>query len=181
MASMARQKRIRPVVEGLLARAGITEPPIPVEAIAKLCDADVRFAPFDGDKGDVSGMLYKDGARSIIGVNALHAKTRQRFTIAHELGHLCLHSATKLHLDRDFRVAWRNEKSSQATDISEIEANEFAAELLMPAVMLERDLHGHRVDYEDDEQVSKLANRYRVSLQAMVIRLTNLGLIGVAS
>lgn len=178
MASMARRQRIQPVVEGLLARVGVTEPPIPVESIAKLCGADIRFAPFDGNNGDVSGMLYQDGMRTIIGVNALHARTRQRFTMAHELGHLCLHSADKLHLDRDFRVAWRDEKSSQATDVSEIEANEFAAELLMPAAMLERDLHGHRVDYEDDEQVSKLATRYRVSLQAMVIRLTNLGLIG---
>ena len=48
----------------------------------------------------------------------------------------------------------------------------------MPTGMLERDLSGQLVDYEDDDLIRKLANRYRVSTQAMVIRLTNLELIG---
>lgn len=57
----------------------------------------------------------------------------------------------------------------------EIEANGFAAELLMPAFMLEHDVEEADPFIEDDELTSWLADRYEVSLQAMAIRLGNLG------
>ena len=48
----------------------------------------------------------------------------------------------------------------------------------MPTEMLKHDLMGQGVvDYEDDELIRSLADRYRVSLQAMIFRLTNLGYI----
>ena len=64
--------------------------------------------------------------------------------------------------------------AEQAVDFDEIEANGFAAELLMPTEVLERELQGTDLDYEDDELTRRLANRYEVSLQAMAIRLGNL-------
>ena len=50
----------------------------------------VRYAPFDGQ---MSGLLHRseDGNRAVIGVNSRHPTVRQRFSIAHELGHLALH------------------------------------------------------------------------------------------
>lgn len=160
----------------LLQLASANEPPIPVERIARLRGVQVRYVPFEGE---LSGLLYQENGRIIVGVNALHAKARQRFTIAHELGHLELHSQSELHIDRNFHILLRDEQSSQAIDPNEIEANAFAAELLMPKAMLERDLSGQVVDYEDDEMLRNLANRYKVSLQAMIFRLTNLRLIDV--
>lgn len=174
MASVQKQ------VEELLKMAGVTEPPIPVERLARLCSAQIRYSPFEGA---VSGFLYRDQSNIIIGVNSLHSGRRQRFTIAHELGHLRLHDCASLYVDRGFIFIPRNERSSQAIDVKEVEANRFAAALLMPAPWLKRDFKSfqidsiHYVDYEDDILASKLADRYQVSLQAMIIRLTNLGLI----
>ncbi len=140
----------------------------------------VRREPF---KGDVSGALLRDEHRTVIGVNALHPDTRQRFTIAHELGHLVLHTGHPVHYDRaPFRINLRNAVSSEARDPEEIEANRFAAELLMPEAMLKRDLLEQDIpglDVSDEhalETVRWLADRYKVSVQAMAIRLATLGL-----
>jgi Zn-dependent peptidase ImmA (M78 family) len=63
---------------------------------------------------------------------AFTAFVRQRFTIGHELGHLTLHHGHDLILERLVRLNFRDATSSTANDEEEIEANHFAAELLMP-------------------------------------------------
>jgi Zn-dependent peptidase ImmA (M78 family) len=144
--------------------------------------AEVRYGAFEGE-GNLAGILFREGNRIIIGVNESHPPTRRRFTIAHELGHLELHSQSKIHIDKNFQspVRLRDEVSSLAVDPDEIEANTFAAELLMPTSMLEQDFHdlvsNWAFDYEDDEFIRELANRYKVSSQAMTFRLVNLGFI----
>lgn len=152
------------------------KPPVPVERLARRAGAEVRYEPLDGD---LSGMLFQEGDRAIVGVNALHSKSRQRFTIAHELGHLQLHDRSGIHIDHKFAVVrLRGERSSQAVDPEEIEANRFAAELLMPAKMIKADLDRLADDtntYQDEELVRQLADRYQVSTQAMAFRLVNLG------
>lgn len=164
----------RRIVGELLAQAGVTEPPVPVEQLAHRAGAVLRYVPFEGE---ISGMLYHEAGQVVIGVNALHSPTRQRFSIAHELGHLRLHQGRKLRIDRDFRTLFRDGHSAEAIDPEEMETNDFAAELLMPANWLERDLANSKFDYEDDESLRSLAERYRVSLQAMLFRLTNLGFL----
>ena len=72
----------------MLARMGIAEAPVPVEQIARRLGAQVTYEGFDGD---ISGMLFRDEGRAVIGVNSRHAPTRQRFTVAHEIGHLEMH------------------------------------------------------------------------------------------
>ncbi len=168
--------QIREAAEELLRQAKVDKPPVPIERLARRLGAEVRYEPLEGD---LSGMLFlEEGGRAIIGVNALHPKSRQRFTIAHELGHLRLHECSGIHVDRKFPIRLRDERSSQAVDYEEIEANGFAAELLMPAAMLEADLDGYAtdfVDYDDDDLIRHLADKYKVSTQAMAFRLLNLG------
>ena len=169
---MTAKPHVREAARKLLQESKVEKPPVPVERIAKRLKAEIRYEPFDGD---LSGMLFREGGRTIIGVNASHPKTRQRFTIAHELGHMRLHDESHpIHIDRGFPVRRRDTVSSLALDAEEMEANGFAAELLMPASMLEADLEGKNPDYEDDELTRWLANRYKVSLQAMAIRLATL-------
>ena len=69
----------------------------------------------------------------------------------------------------------RDGLSSLAVDPEEIEANGFAAELLMEASIVEAAIEEADPLYEDDELASWLADRYDVSLQAMASRLGNLG------
>lgn len=60
------------------------------------------------------------------------------------------------------------------TDI-EAEANAFAMELLMPSEFLLRDLKQMGgIDLADDEQVAKLAKKYRVAVSLMAIRIGQL-------
>jgi len=172
-----KSEHIQKSVAELLKNIEVTKPPVPVDRIAKLRGAEIRYVAFDGD---VSGLLAREEGQVIIGVNVLHPNTRQRFTIAHEIGHwelnhLDLYGENEIRVDRNFKMMLRDGKSSQATDIAEIEANAYAAELLMPTFMLigERELRSG-LDYEDDELIQTLATRYKVSTQAMTFRLANL-------
>jgi Zn-dependent peptidase ImmA (M78 family) len=155
----------------LLARHGIQSVPTPVEKIAKAMGAQVRFSPFDDD---LSGMIYiKDGV-PIIGVNSLHHPLRQRFTIAHELGHLELHRemiTSEVHVDKAFPVLMRDPKSATGTEKIEIEANQFAAELLMPEALIKQALESEPFDIDDDGPIEELAKKFRVSKQALEYRI----------
>lgn len=162
----------------LLDEAGVTSAPVPLERLAERCRAAIRFEPFDGD---LSGMVHcLPGGGGVIGVNSEHSKTRQRFTIAHELGHLLLHSDEEFHIDEKRPLARRDEVSSQATDAREIEANQFAAELLMPEARVRESLEVFAEGDEDisvEDAIGELARIYRVSQLAMTHRLTNLKII----
>jgi len=157
----------------LLAQANITAVPVPLETIAAAIDAKIYYEPYNGEH--MSGMAYREDGQHLIGVNSLHSKRRQRFTIAHEIGHLVLHTKDDIHVDETLPM-FRTERSSLAIDDKEIEANQFAAELLMPAVWLLKDLRNRHIDIEEDDQVIKeLADTYGVSTQAMTIRLAAVG------
>jgi Zn-dependent peptidase ImmA (M78 family) len=157
----------------LLDRLGVQNSPVPVEQIAAELDVDVRLEPLDGG---LSGMLYRaENGRVVLGVNSAHAPVRQRFTVAHELGHFLLHRDT-LHVDG---LVHRDEISSLAVDTKEIEANAFAAELLMPrSLVLEQvvELLPKSGVGDPARLASHLARRFDVSEQAMEFRLANLGL-----
>ncbi len=162
----------------MLKESGITRPPVPINRIAKLRGLDIRKDKIPDS--DISGFLFRRGVETIIGVNTSHPSTRQRFTIAHELGHVLLHESRpdELHVDRRFEVKFRDSRSSLGTDIEEREANLFAAELLMPQRFIERDLrNASAVDLEDGAFVDKLAAQYGVSSQALIFRLSYLGFV----
>jgi Zn-dependent peptidase ImmA (M78 family) len=159
----------------LLENNGVVRAPIPIDRLARTLEIDVRYSP---GKVDVSGALIRNGKSVVIAVNSAQHENRQRFTIAHEIGHFLLHKGTKVHFDEDFRVNYRNALSSEATNTEEIEANSFAAELLMPADFLRKDLL--KIQPDDNAigtVIQSLAVRYRVSARAMELRLVNLGFI----
>ncbi|HEX6776936.1 MAG TPA: ImmA/IrrE family metallo-endopeptidase [Ktedonobacterales bacterium] len=157
----------------LLKMANVQQPPVPVEQIARLRNVEVRCVAFDDA---LSGLLFEERGRTIIGVNQEHPKTRQRFTIAHELGHLELRHWREFHIDRHFPAIARGGRSEQAPN-PEAEASAFAVELLLPAAMLAHDLGDHTLDYESEALLTLLARRYQVSLQILLFRLTSLGLV----
>lgn len=170
-----RRAKIRLLVNDLLNENAVKNAPVPVSGIARSKGARIFF---DKLEGDMSGFLYRDSDQIVIGVNTVHSKTRQNFTIAHELGHLMLHEQERMHVDHEFRVRLRDDVSSQGTDDAEREANLFAASLLMPKEFLERDLQREDyIDILDDGFLRGLGRKYGVSTQALVNRLKNLGYI----
>lgn len=152
---------------------GVKTIPVPVERIIKARNIALQYAPLEEA---LSGMAYiKDGV-GIIGVNALHHPNRQRFSAAHELAHHMLHPEElekAVHIDSGLRVLFRDEVSAQGTDALEVQANAFAAELLMPRDLLVAALDGGGVDMDDDVAVEALARKFRVSASAMRYRLAS--------
>jgi Zn-dependent peptidase ImmA (M78 family) len=163
--------RINAKVKELLTRARVQEAPVPVEEIAESVGARIVYNSFNDG---ISGVLIRKAGNIVIGVEKDQPRHRQRFTVAHELGHLVLHQGGEVHVDRDFRVNLRSPLSSRAEDIEEIEANAFAASLLMPINFLLIDLRDRTLDIEEEGQLADLAARYQVSIQAMTYRLTNI-------
>ena len=115
----------------------------------------------------MSGLL----AGKTIYLNANEKKIeRVRFTLSHELGHALLH-APKEHKFVGMRMM--NDYSDEQKRL-EREANLFSANLLMNKAFIQKDLENAVVN---DDFISKLAKKYKVSLTAMTIRLNMLGYV----
>jgi Zn-dependent peptidase ImmA (M78 family) len=165
--------KIADTVETLLQKFNVRHPPVPVDKIVRKLNLLLASLPADDE---ISGAIVRKDGRVVIAVNPAHHINRQRFTIAHELGHYFLHEGLEEHVDENFRVAWRNADSSKAINWVEIQANRFAAELLMPTSFLQSDLDA--LDRIDKRTVALLATKYVVSPEAMKIRLSQLGILG---
>ncbi|MDH5491307.1 MAG: ImmA/IrrE family metallo-endopeptidase [Myxococcales bacterium] len=90
-----------------------------------LGDVDV-----DGELLGVAGLLDRDNSR--VSISPRYPADIQRFTLAHELGHVVLHQGSGLHRDRGLNGAPGRRPSSP----EEAEANFFAAAFLMPAKLV---------------------------------------------
>jgi Zn-dependent peptidase ImmA (M78 family)/DNA-binding XRE family transcriptional regulator len=147
-----------------LQKADADSVPVEVKAIARKLGVAMFFRPLPDA---LSAFLLRGEGRSVIGVNANQPAVRQRFSAAHECGHFVLR-----HTDEsvfDYAVPATSDGEPPGYDPnSEREANSYAAELLMPREHLQRDAPG--------TSLSRLAQRYEVSQEAMSFRLKNLGL-----
>src|SRR5438309_1044692 len=161
------QPRLAGLVSELLRKNRMVRPPVPVDKIAESLGILIRYEPAE-DK--LSGALIRKSSENVIGVNSSHHPNRQRFTIAHEIGHFVLHKGIHLHVDESFRINLRD----GTINWEEIQANTFAAELLMPIEFITRD--AERLGRVGENEVSHFARRYQVSQRAMEIRLANLGI-----
>jgi len=168
----------RKQAELLVASLGIKLAPVNVEDVAK--HLGLRIISMDLEEG-VSGLLITKPNSSCIVIRQDDPAVRQRFSIAHEIGHFFLRhqfeSGEHVHVDRGYRISHRDQHSSTGTNLKEVEANQFAASLLMPAPLLMESTKGLEIEEFNDEHVTKLASIFRVSEQAMTIRLSVLGLL----
>jgi Zn-dependent peptidase ImmA (M78 family) len=163
-----RYAKIEQLADALLNKLGITGPAVPIMDVIK----SQKIAVHSVDLAEVSGLVLREGAKVYIGVNKRHSLTRRRFTLAHELAHALLHDGKKVHYDEKFRVDYRSEISSQGTDVEEMEANFFAACVLMPRKFLEVEPTVRELDAVDSSNaVALLAGKYQVSAHSMSIRL----------
>lgn len=170
------RRRITRAVDSVLRDGGVHGPSVPIERLIRRQGVRLVVRSLTGN---VSGFAYRDAVQRTIGVNTAHSRNRQRFTMAHELGHLILHNAAGMHVDeQDFFLKFRSSVPSRQDDEDEKEANLFAAELLMPATFLVHDVARlSELSLHDDKSLRKLAARYGVSMQALLIRLTLLKLL----
>lgn len=149
----------------------------------------------------LSGYVHAVPGRGWILINRDDPVTRRRFTIAHELGHYLLHALPSLEagasifsevqpvgqrkdnedeLGEDGEVSILGSGAETSTERAtwEVEANQFAAALLMPVALCKALVEILGPDCGELRKVlaSRLASELLVSLQAMTYRLTDLGL-----
>lgn len=145
----------------LLKRANITKPPILLRDVLAYLqkDNDIQVRAWNLGK-KVSGIQVIEDGASFIAYNATQHQNRQRFSVAHEIGHFVLgHTAPK-----NFDYEPGN------NDSYETEAFSFAAELLMPLEMVKK-------DYADTHDPNSMAWKYLVSQEAMWKRIIECKLV----
>lgn len=137
--------------------------PIDPKKIAALEGLKVEACPSFSSK-NLSGELIPDGDSALIRYNPTDSAKRQRFTIAHELGHYVLGHG---HAFRDPSSHF----SMSYYDPREVDANQFAAEILMPELAVNVLVKQRKI-----RDVNELARIFDVSVNAMSYRLKKLGI-----
>lgn len=133
--------------------------PVDLKAIAKKAGVKVIFTDLEGILA--GEYLSNEKGTPVCKINHNDYKKRQRFTLAHELGHHFLHHG---HSFRD------NANYSSSFDPKERQANIFAANILMPKKAMDFIIRKKNVN-----TIHELANIFDVSVPAMSIRLKELG------
>lgn len=136
----------------------------PIESLTKTIESNggvvveylLKGVRFDGLSGWVNGVI------PLIVVNASVPDDRLRLDLAHELGHLCL-DCSDLTEKEEERMAFR-----------------FAGALLAPASVIPREL-GERRRTVTMQELGLLKRKYGISMQALIYRLYDLGIIGEAA
>ncbi|MFZ3229837.1 MAG: ImmA/IrrE family metallo-endopeptidase [Pseudobdellovibrio sp.] len=170
-----RKATIESVAEGLLNKHKFFSTGFSLEALLKKLKIDLQR---DHLEDNISGYSAIKDKKKVIVVNQSHGINRRRFSIAHELGHLTLHEFNDFNFNENQKIYFRNDISATGMDEYEIEANYFAACLLMPKklVITELEKIGDNALVEEDD-ISNLAIKFKVSVNAMMIRLIKLNLI----
>lgn len=116
-----------------------------LEGFIERFDIKVFYSNMDGFDfpNQVSGysIVNSQGYPEIV-INANDSLVRQRFTMAHEFGHIIMHwdwlKNQAKGLDKDkYEILFRkNGFNNDYRDLKEVQANEFAAELLLPHELL---------------------------------------------
>lgn len=141
--------------------------PIDVQELAKKIGIK-EIIPVSAWPDNISGGIKVENDDFIIGYNANHSEVRQRFTIAHELGHYILHRKQILENGRIIDYAlYRSNISNEM----EVQANRMAADILMPSKRVADYLR----ENNDKAQttIDALASKFGVSKIAMAIRMEN--------
>lgn len=144
---------------------GVETSPLDVQKLLSVLGVELVSVPM---KDEISGVLSRLESREgwIVKVNALHHPNRQRFTIAHEIGHYCRHRWQQNEFqDKNF---FRNGDSNAM----EAEANRFASELLMPEQAFKEKVRLFAGSIE------AIAHYFKVSTLAVRVRAKNLGMKG---
>ncbi|OGG42166.1 hypothetical protein A3A21_02165 [Candidatus Jorgensenbacteria bacterium RIFCSPLOWO2_01_FULL_45_25b] len=154
-------RKVNEEVTKILRANFVIAPPVRIEEIAQNYGLKIVEADFKLYSDNVSGVI--DLKTNTIYVNQNEPDVRQAFTIAHELAHYILH---KSELEKDqtgkLSVLYRKALGELNQDPKEKEANCFAANLLVPAELLEK--------YKD-YNIDTIAKIFGVSQEVIGYRL----------
>lgn len=120
------------------------------------------------DLNNSDGRLVMKNGRSIVSIDSkIEFPQRKRYVLAHELGHMLLHADREASFTDDDTTLEGYKKGPQ-----EKEANDFAAELLMPSGLFKDACNKKRFS---PDLVRELSDRFNTSLTSTVYRFVDLG------
>lgn len=165
--------KVLTTVDAIRKRFNMYDLPIDLNVLAEKSGIEIKYGDFEAE---MSGFAYQKAKTKYIGVNVAESAVRQRFTIAHEFGHIFMHQHDSLSYDPSVElIHFRDEHSATGADSKEREANAFAAELLMPAEIVKKEIQDMKgIDLHDPIAVGRLADRFGVSQAALTVRLVSL-------
>ncbi|MBO9501995.1 ImmA/IrrE family metallo-endopeptidase [Brevundimonas sp. A19_0] len=141
------------------------ETPVRLSSLARVLGVRVQSSTLPAG---ISGEIRPDPERQggfLVRVNRHDSPKRQRFTVAHELAHFLIHRDQIGDGIKD-DILYR----SRLSDRREAEANRLAADLIMPADLIDEWLR-RSTALRVENPVEYLAQAFNVSEQAMKIRL----------
>lgn len=155
--------------ELLIADLGISDPAeLDVEAIAFDAGVEVVYEPLNGCEASLVGF----GERAIATVRPSGNRGRERFSIAHELGHWLVHRGQSFQCrvdDPDLNLASNLPKEKQA--------DEFAAHLLLPGPLFNQLVKGPAKT--GFKELGEIAQSFETSLLATALRLVKVDTLPV--
>ena len=166
-----RRKKIESITYGLLKNYGFEKSGFDIEELVK--QLGILYSEKVLGKNVSGASAIHDDIKLIV-VNSQHNPPRKRFSIAHELGHLFLHPESLVNFSAQ-SVLYRDGVPSEKTDQLEIEANYFAACLLIPERLIIHEIGG-RTEF-DEEAIEILARKFKVSQIVMSLRFISLGFV----
>jgi Zn-dependent peptidase ImmA (M78 family) len=149
----------------LLEQLGIHNPPdvLAIAAALGIGIEEPEVSSFDGALVRVRG-----SALGIIAIRrSIREPARKRFTVAHELGHLLLPGHDQSTICNGDNV----ENWAKGLASPEVEANQFASELLMPSSLALRQLGSHKPSFD---VVDEIVHVFGTSLTASAYRFAEL-------
>ncbi|SDF43605.1 protein of unknown function [Mucilaginibacter pineti] len=153
------------VAKKLVNQLGITDmAPIDIKELIIYHNGMVK----ESDLKNCDGRLVMKQGRSIVTIDSkIEFEQRKRYVLAHELGHILLHADKEASFTDDDTTLEGYKKGPQ-----EKEANDFAAELLMPRELFEANCEKKKFS---PELISELAQKFNTSLTSTVYRFVDLG------
>lgn len=171
-------QKLERLAKRLLTKYGVVSPPVPLEHLVEQMGAELRVASFDAALIGFYVAASEDKT-SLICVNSAQPRNVQRWTLAHEMGHMIL-ASHDLHIDWPDPQIRGSRSETDSDDHKEILADQLALELLLPRHMLAKDIK-QPLNPHDDVPLKRLALRYRVSLYALISRLEQVRLLRTRS
>lgn len=153
------------IIAAILKHHPLLEPPIPIRDLAEAVGI-IKFQELSSDGFEGALVTDADKQRGAILYRSDRPPGRQRFTIAHELGHFLIpsHKGSRQCTPQDMRETGLNDPARRM----EAEANRFAAGMLMPKPLFAKDLQ--RLGDVDVSHAQTLARLYDTSLEATINR-----------
>jgi len=166
----ANYTKAKTIAEEVLQENYIIHPPVPVFELVKNYGYKVVEVELDNN---IAGFV--NPTQQVIYVNVQDSPTRKAFTVAHELGHIKLHT-TELEKNPDLGILYRRPLGKKDDDEKEQEANCFAANLLVPQNMLEEITAKYKDILPGDNGVDILSTIFGVSRDVIGFRQHDLSI-----